>query len=302
MKVDQEKIGLFIKNLRNELNMTQATLARKLNVTDRAVSKWERGKGLPDISLLEDLSSIFNVSILEILKGERLEHKEKETNILAMLKYAKEDKRNFIKRIVNFICLVIVILTGLVLLLKNIQSIYYQTKSYKLDYYTYYDYNLNDTYKAIIRDISLIRNNKGKFSDEDYERILSILEQFESALNYDLDKEIITKKSFTLEELSNYSKQQEMKFYPSDVEELIVLLLRYDASVYPNFRYISDEYLNLYKYTLLIDGNKKAYDYNFLKSQLGQENVSLLRGTIISKYDIIYLCLTNTKMVGDIHE
>lgn len=50
--------------------MTQVELAKQLNVTDRAVSKWERGKGIPDISLLEDLSEIFNVSILEILKGE----------------------------------------------------------------------------------------------------------------------------------------------------------------------------------------------------------------------------------------
>ena len=61
--MNTEKIGLFIKELRNEKKLTQKELVGKLNITDRAVAKWERGKGLPDISYLEDLSKIFEVSI-----------------------------------------------------------------------------------------------------------------------------------------------------------------------------------------------------------------------------------------------
>lgn len=52
----------------------------------------------------------------------------------------------------------------------------------------------------------MIRNNKGKFSDDDYEKILDILNKFDRGLNYDSDKEIIAKKSFTVEELVDYSK------------------------------------------------------------------------------------------------
>lgn len=71
--MDYEKIGKFIQTKRKELNLTQEELANKLSITDRAVSKWERSKGCPDISILENLATILNVSVLEILHGEKVE-------------------------------------------------------------------------------------------------------------------------------------------------------------------------------------------------------------------------------------
>lgn len=71
--MDTIKIGKFIKELRKEQNLTQKELATKLGITDRAVSRWERGIGCPDISLLSDLSKILNISISELLNGERIE-------------------------------------------------------------------------------------------------------------------------------------------------------------------------------------------------------------------------------------
>ena len=62
-------IGILIKNLRKEKGLTQAALAEKLSVTDRTVSKWECGRGCPDVSLLGSLSEILGVNIEEILKG-----------------------------------------------------------------------------------------------------------------------------------------------------------------------------------------------------------------------------------------
>ena len=62
--MNYKEIGIFISKRRKELNMTQKDLAIKLNVTDKAVSKWERGLGCPDVSILELLSSILGVSIL----------------------------------------------------------------------------------------------------------------------------------------------------------------------------------------------------------------------------------------------
>ena len=69
--MNTEKIGKFISIKRKEKNYTQKELALKLGVTDRAVSKWERGLGCPDISLLEDLSKILDISIVELLNGEQ---------------------------------------------------------------------------------------------------------------------------------------------------------------------------------------------------------------------------------------
>lgn len=67
--MNAEKIGNFIAKERQKLNLTQKELANKLNVTSQAISKWERGKGLPDIELLKELSNIFNVNINDILEG-----------------------------------------------------------------------------------------------------------------------------------------------------------------------------------------------------------------------------------------
>ncbi|MCJ7856880.1 helix-turn-helix domain-containing protein [Lachnospiraceae bacterium NSJ-143] len=67
--MDCEKTGLLLLRLRKENGMTQKQLADKMNLSDKTISKWERGKGCPDVSLLNDLSEIFGVNIEEILKG-----------------------------------------------------------------------------------------------------------------------------------------------------------------------------------------------------------------------------------------
>ena len=74
--MNQEKTGKFIANLRKEKNMTQQELAEKINVTDRAISHWENGRRLPDISLLKELGDVFNVTIDEIINGERITEKD----------------------------------------------------------------------------------------------------------------------------------------------------------------------------------------------------------------------------------
>jgi len=67
--MDAVKIGKFISEKRKRLNMTQSILASKLHITDKAVSKWERGLSLPDISIIIPLSEILNVSLYDLLKG-----------------------------------------------------------------------------------------------------------------------------------------------------------------------------------------------------------------------------------------
>ena len=67
----QKKIGLFLKELRKEKELTQSQLAEQLNVSDRTVSRWETGPNLPDLSVLVELADFYDVDIREIIDGER---------------------------------------------------------------------------------------------------------------------------------------------------------------------------------------------------------------------------------------
>ena len=69
--MDKERTGQLITELRKEKGLTQKQLADALNVTDKAVSKWERGLSFPDISMLEPIAETLDISIMEILAGEK---------------------------------------------------------------------------------------------------------------------------------------------------------------------------------------------------------------------------------------
>ena len=69
--MDAEKFGTFIAAVRKEKNMTQAQLAEKIHVTDKAVSRWERGVGFPDINTIEPLADALEISVLEIMKDRK---------------------------------------------------------------------------------------------------------------------------------------------------------------------------------------------------------------------------------------
>lgn len=79
--MDNKKIGLFISELRKEQGFNQKELAQQLSVTDKAVSKWETGRGLPDISILQPLAGILGVTVGELLNGERIPEQEDKEQI-----------------------------------------------------------------------------------------------------------------------------------------------------------------------------------------------------------------------------
>jgi len=96
--MDQIKIGKFIAECRKKNNLTQMQLAEKLNITDRAISKWENGKGMPDSGIMLDLCNELKISVNELLSGEMIEMKNydenAEKNLLDMVKQKEEaDKR-----------------------------------------------------------------------------------------------------------------------------------------------------------------------------------------------------------------
>lgn len=70
--MNQEKIGKFIATCRKKQKLTQEQLAEKLNITFKAVSKWETGKGLPDASIMLDLCNILDITVNELLSGEKI--------------------------------------------------------------------------------------------------------------------------------------------------------------------------------------------------------------------------------------
>ena len=97
--MDQQKIGNFLKELRKEKNLTQEQVAEKLNVSGRTVSRWETGFNMPDISLLVEIAEFYDVSIPEILDGERksdqMKDETKETAIkMAEFSDAEKEKIN----------------------------------------------------------------------------------------------------------------------------------------------------------------------------------------------------------------
>ena len=75
--MNQVKIGAFIAECRKKQNLTQLQLAEKLYITDKAVSKWERGIAMPDSSLMLDLCEILKISVDELLNGEKISMEEK---------------------------------------------------------------------------------------------------------------------------------------------------------------------------------------------------------------------------------
>lgn len=99
--MNQLKTGQFIASCRKEKSMTQAQLAEKLGITDRAVSKWETGKNLPDAALMLDLCAILEITVNELLCGERIAmenySKKAEDMLLQMKKEKEEADRRLLK-------------------------------------------------------------------------------------------------------------------------------------------------------------------------------------------------------------
>lgn len=114
--LDQKKTGEFITRLRKEMKMTQEQLAEKLGVSNRSISRWENGNSMPDLALLQILAEELDVTVTEILNGERLEKNDSRSEgIDLILEFSKQENERKAKRL-NFcffaglICFLLVIL------------------------------------------------------------------------------------------------------------------------------------------------------------------------------------------------
>lgn len=116
--MDNKKFGQFILQLRKEKGWTQLELAEKLNITDKAVSKWERGVGFPDIKMIEPLAEIFNVSVLEIMRSEKVSEQSIPTenaseainNVIDVVSFQRKiERRNILITIITFSAIVMLL-------------------------------------------------------------------------------------------------------------------------------------------------------------------------------------------------
>ncbi|MBR3751489.1 MAG: helix-turn-helix domain-containing protein [Clostridia bacterium] len=114
--MDIEKIGKFIAERRKSLNLTQAQLAQKLNITDRAVSKWETGRALPDSSIMLALCEVLSISVNDLLSGEVISSTDYRDELEKKLVEMVKQKEQHDRQLLTLECL-IGVLSVLVLLL-----------------------------------------------------------------------------------------------------------------------------------------------------------------------------------------
>ncbi|MCH5197970.1 MAG: helix-turn-helix domain-containing protein [Oscillospiraceae bacterium] len=123
--MDQQKIGKFIAERRKMQGYTQMQLAEKLNITDRAVSKWETGRALPDTSIMMELCGILKISVNDLLSGEVVSmdnyNKELENNLIEMVKQKETADKRLLKLEIFIGVLVSAVFVAMILIASLVQ-------------------------------------------------------------------------------------------------------------------------------------------------------------------------------------
>lgn len=182
--MNYETIGKFIQSKRKEKGLTQKELAEKLGVTDKAVSKWERGLGCSDVSILEILAKELDTSILEILKGRIIE--DEIIKVTEANDYVKETinfTKNKTKEIINKIIVFLTISISILLLILNIENIISLNKKYEYDFNNETVIEMKKQLNKLKTNIELIEQNQGKYNDEEYQEITQDLKYIKEKLD-----------------------------------------------------------------------------------------------------------------------
>ena len=105
--MDQIKIGKFIAECRKKQNLTQAQLAEKLEITDRAVSKWETGKAMPDTNIMLELCDILGIQANELLCGEMIEIEQNNEQVNELIFQMAQNEERYHKRLLHSACVIV---------------------------------------------------------------------------------------------------------------------------------------------------------------------------------------------------
>jgi transcriptional regulator with XRE-family HTH domain len=301
--MDYQKTGFLIASLRKEKGLTQKELADKLGITDRAVSKWERGLGSPDISLLDDLSRILDISILEILKGRRLDKDEIVNNesIIESMNYSKDNLKYKFKKYFNLTCIFVIIMISLILIVSNLKSIYYLNKTY---HHNFYDNSTEKSFSEIQSDIEKIKSNQGIYSDDDYKKILVFIDELDKNLKTQNNSYYYSKKDYSFADIVKfYDCHQKYTYdYPfsKNNEAVYDIVLKYDSSIVNNvvsyYRYshiLTDYSINLYK---------QSYSPYYNGENVSNEIGGMVKGFIIFENNRDNILLNDIIKAGAINE
>jgi transcriptional regulator with XRE-family HTH domain len=216
--MNYQEIGKFIQTKRKEKNLTQKELANKLGVTDRAVSKWERGVGCPDVSILEILSKELDCSILEILKGRKIENEiikvtEADDYVKDSMNISKQITKEKIISYINKVLVTTIIFIFLLLSYLNIVQIKYLKTEYKFTTEYYENKKIQESINTLEKNINIIKNNQGKYSDEDYQEIIKQLENMDKIIKSSKIYDYISNRkeiTYTLNDLIKFNDLYEL--------------------------------------------------------------------------------------------
>ena len=232
--MNTDKIGSLIAKLRKEKGLTQKELADQLHITDRAVSKWERGVGCPDISLLDDLAKILGVSISSLLNGEE----EVESAIKTTITYVTESKKQRIKEWGNFLFIIVIVFFLLLAIFDFVKVEMRFLKKYPSRSISSYqifvgsdDTYTKDVFKELEMKIATVLQNQGIFKDKDYEIIQNYLKKIQQEMIG--AKKFYYQQDYSYKELDEILYNEFVYFYSVEYENLISkvekILKQYDS-------------------------------------------------------------------------
>lgn len=300
--MNYQKIGNLISKLRKEKGLTQKELAEKLFITDRAVSKWERGLGCPDVSLLDDLSKILDVSIIEILQGEKLNQEEllKNENIIKSMNYFKDNLKTKLKKYFNIFCILIILLISSIIIVNNFKSSYYLTK-------TYNNTSDNKEIKALINktnnNIIKIETQQGNYEKADYDVIISFTKKLKEDLKKENNLYYVEKKSYSYLDFIKYYELNQNFLYLNSLtgaKEIYKIIQNYDLNIIDSIGYY-------YSYTNILmsenqDFSKKLINPYIYGAKIDSSFVTEINNYIKFKYYRDNMLLENIMKAGGINE
>ena len=304
--MNYETIGKFIQKKRKEKGLTQKELAQKIGVTDKAVSKWERGLGCPDVSILEMLADTLETSILEILKGRNIENEIiKVTEVNDYVKETIKYTRNQTKEIINKIIVFLTLSIALLLLILNIENTINLNRKYEYDFNNENVLEMKNQIKKLQKNIEIIGNNQGKYTKEEYEEIKKDLSYVKEKLynskilTYENKIKLTMKDIYLIDDnilidlygikilrtIEKYDKNQNQYFKDNIM-----------AKIYLNID-VCEEIEKAYKYKMINIPNVFESSITVINNPINQR-VMYTKSTISS-----YLYITEKIIeVGDIHE
>jgi len=309
--MNNQKIGDFIKELRKDKCLTQKDLADKLSITDRAVSKWERGLSSPDVSLLDDLSQILDVSVIELLKGRRLDKDELVNNreLVETMSFANKNLKQKIKKGLDLISITIIGFIALLLLFYNIKGFYYSNKTYKINMDNSSEHKQGYTEKYINKlsnYISLIENNQGIYTDEEYKLICELVSDIKILYNKPIEQELLSKSKLTINDFNKFFDDfsiYDITGYDGllHYKNIYKIILKYDIDRYDNMlSYNYAQRINLNSYTELSNIYYPIYKYGYSYDEYMQYE-NYINIIINLKYTSYNFILKDIVEVGDIN-